>query len=215
MPDFFFENQHDEYVCGIDEVGRGPLAGPLVAAAVVIPSNVRDLDFVGDITDSKKLSISKREMLAALIHQHFHVAIFELSPEDIARLNIFQATMSAMRNALLEFPKKIKISHALIDGPHCPKDMPCPSTPLTKGDSKSVSIAAASIVAKVYRDNIMSNLAIQHPQYGWENNSGYGTKAHKDAINTFGITPHHRKNFKPIKNYLETGSTNPPLDIAI
>lgn len=208
MPDFSFEDEHGGIVCGADEVGRGPLAGPVVAAAVIIPHDIREMGFVSELTDSKKLSAKKRQELSALIHEHCHISIAELSPKDIDRINIFQASLEAMKHAI-ETLSGITPDHALIDGKHCPKDLSCSSQAVIKGDLKSISIAAASIIAKVKRDHIMKDLAQMHPHYGWERNSGYPTKEHREAIDKHGVTEFHRISFAPVRNYLEFGNTNP------
>lgn len=197
-PDFTLEDQHEGIVCGLDEVGRGPLAGPVVAACVVIPKDKRNLDFVDAIKDSKKLSAKKREELYEQITQHFFYSISELSPEEIDSLNILQASLEAMRRA----HTKIKgIQHALVDG-NKTANLSCAQTTVVKGDSKSKSIAAASIIAKVHRDRIMKNLAKEFPEYGWDKNSGYPTAQHREALLNHGITPHHRKSFGPVKKML-------------
>ena len=203
MPDFSLEDNHDGMVCGLDEVGRGPLAGPVVAACVIIPDNIRSHPFISDLQDSKKLSKPKLKILNGLIHQYCHVGIAEHSPAEIDDMNILQASLSAMHLALLKI-QSIQPVHALVDGTHIPKELPCSSTAVKKGDNKSKSIAAASIVAKFYRDEIMIKLAQEHPHYGWETNVGYGSQKHRDAILHYGITPHHRKTFAPVRNYLET-----------
>ncbi len=197
-PDFSLEDQHKGIVCGLDEVGRGPLAGPVVAACVVIPKNKRTLDFIDQIKDSKKLSAKKREELYKKITQHFPYSISELLPSEIDELNILQASLEAMRRAHIQIND---IQHALVDGNKAP-NLTCPLTTVVKGDSKSKSIAAASIIAKVHRDRIMQNLAKEFPEYGWEKNSGYPTAEHRKALLEHGITPHHRKSFAPVKNIL-------------
>ncbi len=208
MPDFFYEDKHDGIVCGVDEVGRGPLAGPVVAAAVIIPQDVRNMGFIKELTDSKKLSKTKLEVLNTLIHEHCHLSIIELPPVEIDRLNILQASLKAMKQAIkgLSSPSP---THALIDGNRCPIGLPCSSEFIVKGDLKSTSIAAASIIAKVHRDHIMKDLAERYPHYGWERNSGYPSKEHRAAIDEYGITEFHRKSFAPVRNYLEFGTTSP------
>lgn len=197
-PDFSLEDQHEGNVCGLDEVGRGPLAGPVVAACVIIPKEKRHLDFIRDIRDSKKLSIKKREDLFQKIIETFPHSISELSPTEIDKLNILQASLEAMRRAYVQLND---INHALVDGNKAP-NLPCPITTVVKGDNKSKSIAAASIIAKVHRDRIMKNLAQEFPEYGWDKNSGYPTAQHREALQNHGITPHHRRSFAPVKNIL-------------
>lgn len=197
-PDFSLEDQHQGIVCGLDEVGRGPLAGPVVAACVVIPKDKRTLDFIDSIKDSKKLSAKKRDELYIKITEHFPFAIAELTPAEIDELNILQASLEAMRRA---YTKIEGIQHALVDGNKAP-NLPCALTTVIKGDNKSKSIAAASIIAKVHRDRIMQDLAKEFPEYGWDKNAGYPTAQHRSALINHGITPHHRKSFAPVKNIL-------------
>ncbi len=199
MPDFSLENQYEGIICGLDEVGRGPLAGPVVGACVIIPKDMRKLDFVTDINDSKKLSAKKREYLYNKIIEYFPHAIIEISPQEIDKINILKASLKAMKLACEEIGK---IDHALVDGNKAPA-LPCDLTTIVKGDSKSKTIAAASIIAKVHRDRIMKKLSEQYPHYGWANNSGYPTAQHRAAIEQFGITEHHRKSFAPIKNFVQ------------
>ena len=182
--------------CGIDEAGRGPWAGPVVAAAVILPKGFSTID----IDDSKKLSKIKREMLFQEIISHSEYGIGYGSVEEIDKYNILQATFLAMRRAVINL--KSLPSRALIDGNTIPPGLPCVAKSIVKGDSKVVSIAAASIIAKVTRDRIMTNLAKLHPGYGWEKNFGYGVKEHKLALQTLGITREHRRSFKPVHNML-------------
>lgn len=200
MTDFSLEDQCDGIVCGLDEVGRGPLAGPVVAACVIIPKDKRMLDFISEIQDSKKLSAKKREELYDKITTHFPYAIAEITPEEIDNINILQASLKAMKTA---HDTLDNIEYALVDGNKAP---PLSSQTMTvvKGDSKSKTIAAAAIIAKVHRDRIMLALSKQYPHYGWSNNSGYPTKQHRAAIQEHGITPHHRKSFAPVRNFIES-----------
>jgi len=183
-------------ICGIDEVGRGPLAGPVTAAAVSLdPNHIPE-----GLNDSKRLTEKQRERLYSLIIESSLVSIIHVSVEDIDRLNILQASLLAMRRAaegLATLP-----DYALIDGNKLPQGLPCPASALVKGDSKSVSIAAASIVAKISRDRLMTALGRENPGYGWEKNAGYPTKAHLLALRDLGVTPHHRRSFKPVHNIL-------------
>lgn len=204
-PDFSIEESIGSPVCGLDEVGRGPLAGPVVAACVYIPGEKRALDFVPHIRDSKKLTAKKLAELDREIRAHFVFGIAEIQPEEIDRINILQASLLAMTHAL-EAANAPAIAHALVDGNKCPKDLPCPATPVVKGDNRSVSIAAASIIAKVHRDAIMQKLAQDFPHYGWERNVGYPTQEHLTAIQTHGICLHHRKSFAPIRKKLSAQS---------
>lgn len=207
MPDFSHEKACDTkgLVFGIDEAGRGPWCGPVVAACVCFPSLQIDPDLAHQINDSKKLSATKREKLFPLImNSGAYVGVGQASAEEIDQLNILQATFLAMHRALEDAEQKgYKADFALIDGNRLPKwNLPCQC--LIKGDSLSLSIAAASIVAKVTRDHIMQELAKQFPQYGWDKNAGYGTADHIAALQQYGVTPHHRKTYKPIAALLST-----------
>jgi ribonuclease HII len=183
-------------IAGVDEVGRGPWAGPVTACAVILdPMNIPD-----GLNDSKKLSQKRRVALAAEIRATAQVSIAHASVAEIDRLNILQASMLAMRRALSGLPRAAQF--ALIDGNRIPADLPCPAEAIIKGDGKSASIAAASIVAKVTRDDLMVALAQQYPGYGWDKNAGYGTKLHQEGLRNLGVTTHHRRSFKPIHNIL-------------
>lgn len=187
-------------VCGIDEAGRGPWSGPVVAAAVILdPDNIS-----GGINDSKKLTHKQREVLFDMVRQSAHVGVGIVSVEDIDALNILQATFKAMRLAVEDL--KLEPKMALIDGTGKP-GLDCTMQTLIKGDQRSLSIAAASIIAKVTRDRIMADLATQFPHYGWERNKGYGTAAHRAGLGSFGVTQHHRRSFKPIKKLLDKASS--------
>ncbi|MEO1537625.1 MAG: ribonuclease HII [Pseudomonadota bacterium] len=182
-------------IAGIDEVGRGPLAGPVVAAAVIL-----DRDSIPEgLNDSKKLTAKTREALFDKIQDRAHVSIASASVEEIDTLNILYASHLAMERALAGLES---VDHALVDGNMIPAGITCPATPMIKGDGRSVSIAAASIMAKVTRDRLMVDLAQQCPGYGWERNAGYPTKEHRDALNRLGVTPHHRRSFRTVHNML-------------
>ncbi len=200
MANFELEDQYDGMICGLDEVGRGPLAGPVVAACVVIPNEMRHFDFIEHIKDSKKLSLTKREALYDQITEHFPYAIAALSPQEIDELNILQASLEAMKRAHDQISG---ITHSLVDGNKAPNLSSITET-VIKGDSKSKTIAAASIIAKVHRDRIMNALALEYPQYGWERNAAYPTKEHREALLTHGVTPHHRRSFAPVRKILES-----------
>jgi ribonuclease HII len=195
-PDLFYENFVSGVVCGIDEVGRGPLAGPVVAAAVIIPSPLGH-NWIGQIHDSKKLSKTKRESLYQDIFQKASIGIGEVSVELIDKINILQASHLAMRYAYTDLLRHCTPDFALVDG-HLDPKLPCPTQTIIKGDSLSLSIAAASIIAKVTRDKIMEQAHLDYPHYDWINNAGYGTEKHLKALMTYGISPYHRKSFKPI-----------------
>ena len=190
-----FENNFSLPIAGIDEVGRGPLAGPVIAAAVILDrKNIPE-----GINDSKKIPKSKRILLAEKIKENSIYAYGAASEMEIDEINILQASLLAMKRAsdrLSVVPKT-----TLIDGNFKP-DIKNNTISIIKGDSKSVSIAAASILAKVYRDEIMLKYSKQFPEYGFQTNSGYGTKEHLSALKNYGITPIHRKSFKPVHNIL-------------
>jgi len=183
-------------VAGVDEVGRGPLAGPVTAAAVVLdPSNIPE-----GLNDSKKLTLKRRLVLAKEVIACAAVGIGHASVEEIDEHNILRASHIAMQRALAELPQIP--DHVLIDGSMLPRGLNISAEPVVKGDARCLSISAASIVAKVCRDSIMVDLAQQHPGYGWETNMGYGSKSHMQALQNLGVTPHHRRSFKPVHNML-------------
>jgi len=195
-PTFEFETAAPQPVCGVDEVGRGPWAGPVMAAAVILdPTRIPH-----GLNDSKKLTAPRREALFTEIMATATVSIASASVQEIDHINILQATFLAMKRAVdgLETPPKF----ALIDGNKIPPGLPCKAQAVVKGDARSLSIAAASIVAKVTRDRLMCDLSATFPGYSWETNMGYGTKAHQDGLAALGITPHHRVSFKPIHKML-------------
>lgn len=183
-------------VAGVDEVGRGPLAGPVTAAAVVLdPDNIPE-----GLNDSKKLSLKKREALYDQILANCDVGIAHASVEEIDELNILRASHLAMERAVAALGSVP--DHLLIDGNLIPKGATQSAEAIIKGDARSLSISAASIVAKVCRDRIMVGLAQQFPGYGWEQNAGYPSKQHREALIKIGVTPHHRRSFKPVHNIL-------------
>ena len=176
-------------VCGIDEAGRGPLAGPVCAAAVILPP---DCDIPG-INDSKKLSEKKREALFPVIQEKaLAFGIGWATAEEIDRVNILQATFLAMARAVEALPAPA--DYALVDGNRMPP-LPIPGETIVKGDATSASIAAASILAKVSRDRLLRRLDEEHPEYGFAKHKGYGTKAHYEAIRKYGLLPEHRRSF--------------------
>lgn len=196
LPDFNIEDQYPAPVAGIDEAGRGPWAGPVVAAAVILN---RDAVPEG-LNDSKQLSQKKREFLFELIRQSAQVGVGIGSVAEIDSINIARANDLAMERAVAALP--VRPEFLLIDGRWVPRGFNLPAKPVIKGDTLSLSIAAASIIAKVTRDRIMSKLAEAHPGYGWQTNQGYGTRAHAEGLKSLGVTPHHRVSFKPIHNIL-------------
>ena len=190
------------FVVGVDEVGRGPLAGPVTAAAVRLdPENIPD-----GLADSKTLTAVQRERLCAQIMEIAHVSIAHASVEEIDAMNILRASHLAMERAVAALPA----DYALVDGNLLPKGLAIPAEAVVKGDAKSLSIAAASICAKVTRDRLMVDLAQQYPGYGWEVNAGYPTKFHLDALLNLGVTPFHRRSFRPVHNILYQAKTINP-----
>jgi ribonuclease HII len=204
-PDFSFEAAAmaagAARIAGVDEVGRGPLCGPVIAAAVWLdPERIPD-----GLNDSKKLSAARREALFSSLMETADVAIGAASVEEIDSINILRASHLAMIRAIAGL--RMVPDHVLIDGNILPRDLTLSAETIVKGDGRSVSIAAASIVAKVWRDRIMVDLAQQHPGYGWERNAGYPTQDHLAALRNLGVTPHHRRSFKPVHNILCQGNS--------
>ena len=190
-PNFSIETQFRGLICGIDEAGRGSLAGPVVAAAVIL-----DQDRTPDgITDSKLLTQVKREHLFRKITTQAAIAVGFSEVEEIDKINILNATLAAMGRAVDNLTPAPAV--ALVDGNHSPK-LDCSAHTVIGGDRLSLSIAAASIVAKVTRDHLMMDLARAYPGYGWEHNAGYGTSEHLAALASNGVTPHHRRSFAPV-----------------
>jgi len=190
-----------EIIAGIDEVGRGPWAGPVTACAVILdPNNIPD-----GLNDSKVLTAKRREQLFDLIMDSAQVSCVHVEVTEIDQVNILQATFRAMERAVSHLPIP---NHILVDGNKLPPNLPSQATAIVKGDAKSASIAAASIIAKVTRDRLMSDLSEAYPGYGWEKNAGYGTKMHQLGLLNHGVTPHHRRSFKPIHNILYSASTS-------
>lgn len=183
-------------VAGVDEVGRGPLAGPVTAAAVILPAR----GVPRGIDDSKKLTAAERERLAARIMAVADYAVAHASVAEIDELNIYWASHLAMCRAVAALRQRPCI--ALVDGNRVPRDLSVPGRAIVSGDARCLSIAAASILAKVARDRIMVDLAQQHPGYGWETNAGYATPHHRRALHAQGPTPHHRRAFGTVHNIL-------------
>jgi ribonuclease HII len=206
MADFAHERRLGGRVAGVDEAGRGPLAGPVVAAAVIFadvrraPRGLRD-----QIDDSKKLTREQREtaferLIAMARDGELVFAVAASSVGEIDRLNILGATFQAMRRAVTRLPAPP--DHVLVDGDRLPPGLPCAATPLIAGDGLSLSIAAASILAKVIRDRAMTRLAARYPQFGWEKNAGYGTQIHTQALAQIGPCKHHRLSFAPCAQFV-------------
>ncbi|WP_281701910.1 ribonuclease HII [Acetobacter malorum] len=201
MPDFTREQQHGGRVAGVDEVGRGPLAGPVVAAAVVFGSGVPD-DLAAVIDDSKKLKPAVREAIAARLPDvpGIEIGLGAASATEIDTLNIHHAAHLAMQRAVARLPRLP--DYVLVDGNKLPS-FGCSAEAIVGGDRLSLSIAAASIMAKVVRDRIMARLDVRWPAYGWERNAGYGTVVHREALSSVGVTPHHRKTFGTVRRQIE------------
>ena len=211
MPDLYYERQINAPVIGIDEAGRGPWAGPVTVTAIwLCPSAYETLP--AGIDDSKKIKPPRRAALAAALMAPPHLShTVSVGVAQIDQMGILKATFAGMVIAASKLADKMVRAgwrapvHALVDGNLLPPDMPLPATALIKGDSRSLSIAAASLIAKTSRDQIMQDLALTYPDYGWASNMGYGTKAHQAGLDQFGLTPHHRQSFKPIRRYLDVG----------
>lgn len=203
MPDFKYELlcEKTKLIAGVDEAGRGPWAGPVVAGAVIFPDLQISDSLAKKLDDSKKLTAAKREALFEELHaSNALIGCGMASVEEIDSLNILQATFLAMNRAvknLSQVPEFI-----IVDGNKLPPDLTCPARFLIKGDALSLSVAAASIIAKVTRDRLMTELAKDFPYYGWEKNAGYGTKAHQEGMKAHGICVHHRKSYAPVKAFL-------------
>lgn len=200
MPDFSLEKNllglGHQHIAGVDEVGRGPWAGPVMAAAVVL-----NTDHLPAARDSKKLSAAQRLTLYEDILPQAYIGLGEASVAEIDTLNIRNATFLAMRRALANLP--VAPGYALIDGDAVPSDLPCPAQAIIGGDNTVLSIACASIVAKVTRDRLMQKLHKAYPHFGWNTNAGYGTKIHQEGLSRHGITAHHRKSFRPIQKMIQ------------
>ncbi len=196
LPDFGIEDGYQGLVCGVDEVGRGALCGPVLAAAVILDRN----NVPEGIKDSKLLTPGKRSCLyPQIIGSAASVGVAAVSAQEVDRVNVLNASLLAMGQAVSNM--RLKPDVALIDGNKVP-DLDCLSRFVIGGDRLSISIAAASIVAKVERDQIMARLALQYPGYGWETNMGYGTARHIEEIRSAGITPEHRRSFRPVAQVL-------------
>ncbi|WP_226578719.1 ribonuclease HII [Halobacillus litoralis] len=194
-----FEKEHyadgRTLIAGIDEAGRGPLAGPVVAGAVIMPKGY----YLEGLNDSKKLSLKKREEFFEEIKEVADWGVGIVTNEEIDRFNIYQATKLAMKRAVNQLSHSPE--HLLVDAMDL-EDIPCTQTSLVKGDQRSVSIAAASVMAKVTRDRMMAELDDRYPVYQFRSNQGYGTKDHLEALSTHGASPVHRLTFAPVKNVL-------------
>jgi len=200
-PDYSLERGCPLPVCGIDEAGRGPWAGPVVAAAVILdPAAIPE-----GLDDSKRLTAARREALLSALEARAIIGIGRATVEEIGSMNILQASFLAMRRAVAALSAQPAL--ALIDGHMLPPGLPCPARAVIGGDGLALSIAAASIVAKVTRDRLMVALSQQCPGYGWETNMGYGTRRHAEGLARLGVTPHHRRTFEPVHKILCEAST--------
>lgn len=201
-PSFEFEHLHTFPVAGVDEAGIGSWIGPVVAGAVILESTTPQ-DLLDQLRDSKKLTEKKRELIfeALVASTHVHVGVGEANLVEIDELNIRNAGLLAMKRAVENL--SLTPTMALVDGTGKP-ELACDVLTIIKGDQRSYSIAAASIVAKVTRDRAIKKLALEYPQYGWEKNAGYGTKQHQEAMREHGVTPWHRKSYAPVAALLET-----------
>lgn len=197
LPDFSREVHYDGLVAGVDEAGRGPLAGPVVAAAVIFTDRSR---VPAGINDSKQLVRAQREALYDGVMAVAVIGVGICSSQEVDQHNILGATKLAMLRAYDALP--VKPVYALIDGNQLPS-LPCRMDAIVDGDALCISIAAASIIAKVTRDRLMAELALEFPHYGWERNAGYGTREHQAALAVHGVTCHHRRSFAPIRKLLE------------
>ena len=206
MPDILLEDETEGLVAGVDEAGRGPWVGPVVAGCAVFLNRNVDERLLSELNDSKKLSKKKREMLYALLESEAEkgnilIGIGEASAREIDEINILNASFLAMKRAIAKANAQPAL--VLIDGNRLPKDFGFAAKAVIKGDAKSYSISAASILAKVYRDRLMEKMAVTYPGYGFEKNAGYGTKAHIEGLKKFGVTPEHRRTYAPIKEFLK------------
>ena len=203
MPTFNIEDglllPDDALIAGVDEVGRGSLAGPVMAAAIILDRSKCLDNQLRQVDDSKRLSKKNRETISSWIYKVSTIGIGLVDREEIDRLNILWASLLAMERAIDDVQKNLSrpLDAVLIDGNRLPT-LNCRGYAIVQGDKKSFSIAAASIVAKIARDKFMFEMAKTHPRYGWEKNMGYGTQYHMEALKKYGVTKHHRKTFPPI-----------------
>ncbi len=215
MPDLLLETSFDHCVIGIDEAGRGPWAGPVMITALWLNPDAYD-HLPNNINDSKKIKPHRRAILANSLQMPPHLnCTISKDVGDIDRHGIVKTILTGMEEAaagVIAQMAKVGISgptHALVDGPLLPNEMPCASTAVIHGDSRSLSIAGASIIAKHSRDLIMQTLDTDWPVYGWRQNNGYGTRQHQQALEKYGISPHHRRSFAPIKRLVQTTDSVP------
>lgn len=188
-----------KYIGGCDEAGRGPLYGPVVAACVCLPTDFK----LDGLTDSKKLTEKKRNQFYEVLTKQVIYAVGIVSPEEIDEINIYEASRKAMKIAIEKVRKKIKLDYVITDA--MPIDLDIPVMPIVKGDSKSITIAASSVIAKVTRDKMLYEIDEKHPEYGFKNHKGYPTKKHLENISKYGLIEGYRKTYRPIKKYIEEG----------
>ncbi len=200
IPTFEIEDGFTGLIAGVDEAGRGPLAGPVVAAAVILDRRCA----AEGLRDSKTLTEKRRRELAAMLWKSARIGVGVASVDEIDSLNILRASLLAMARAVANLP--LAPTMAIVDGNIKPK-LTCPAYTVVRGDAKSMSIAAASIIAKTTRDRMMLELARDYPDYCWQSNKGYAAPAHREALDRFGVTPHHRRSFSPIHNMLYAESS--------
>lgn len=193
--------KHSALTVGIDEAGRGPLAGPVVAAAVILPDGFEEIEGLSGLNDSKKLTERRRDALALAIREHCHVGIAVAEPHEIDRLNILHASLAAMTRAVLALP--ITPDHALIDGNKLPRGLPCSAEALVGGDGLEPAISAASIIAKTVRDQLMVEADARFPGYGFAGHKGYPSPTHKQALDKLGPSPIHRLSYAPVQASLQ------------
>ena len=189
-------------IAGVDEVGRGPLIGPVVACCCVLPKDFK----LDGLTDSKKLSEKKRNEFYEYLIQNTIYGLGIIGPDKIDEVNIYEATKLAMYQAIENVRRQINVEHILIDA--MPLDLDIPTTSIIKGDLKSITISAASVIAKVTRDNMMIELDKKYPMYGYKNHKGYPTKKHIEAIHKYGLIDGYRKSYGPVKDIIEMGDNN-------
>lgn len=208
-PDWKLERSFGGFVCGLDEVGRAPLAGPVVSACAYVPEENRRKRFWSKVNDSKQLTRQQREALYDDIRTYAHVSIGQASVTEIDDVNIYHASLLSMQRAFeaLRAEHGVCANVALVDGNAAP-NIGCVTQTVIKGDATSLSIAAASIVAKVWRDCLMMRLHEETPWYGWLTNAGYPTREHLEGIEAKGVTDHHRRSFAPVRNYVEFGTVH-------
>ncbi|MGN7611858.1 ribonuclease HII [Magnetococcales bacterium HHB-1] len=199
-------------VCGVDEVGRGPLAGPVVAAAVILPPHA--LQHNPGFKDSKKLSLKQKANIYGWLYRHASsYAVSYASVAEIDQMNIRRASLLAMQRAVMRL--KQRPDYILVDGRDLPYPLPAPGEPMIQGDRKSASIAAASVLAKVVRDRWMAKLSLRFPGFGWERNRGYGTVEHKRQLMRLGPSLQHRRTFAPVRHILAQHQENPQKKLAV